>query len=217
MQYNEKEIAERLKIERHKKGLSQDELADYLSVNRNTISAWESQDSKKGRVPPLDCMLKMCAFFDCELAYLLCEQDCKTRTITDIHQATRLSQEAIEDLPMLNDYEMEAINYLFESNLIQRFARELCVSLFYKAYHDDAQRSKMTNITVFNDILKPLLKFNTDGLLQVQRIRIQDMALEIMNKYHAQKNPLTNKWIEKQFEEAYKKMMPDENGPNFFI
>jgi len=43
------------------------------------------------------------------------------------------------------------------------------------------------------------------------------MALEIMNKYHAQKNPLANKWIDKQFEEAYKKMMPDENGPNFFI
>jgi len=91
MQYNENKIASRIKIERKALNLSQDAFADALHVNRNTIIAWE----KGRRTPPLADMLHMCKLFDCELGYLLCEYDCKTRAATDIQEITGLSEKAI--------------------------------------------------------------------------------------------------------------------------
>ena len=62
--------------------------------NRKTISNWEKGIS----LPPLDIMLRMCDLFECDLGYLLCEYDTKTRSATDIQAETGLSEDAINVL-----------------------------------------------------------------------------------------------------------------------
>lgn len=114
MQYKKLKIAERIKSERKKAKLSIEEMAERLDVNRNTITTWERQD-EKGRIPPLEAILRMCELFQCELGYLLCEYDCKTRAATDIQAETGLNEGAIRVLKGLkNSIQMITINLLFE-------------------------------------------------------------------------------------------------------
>lgn len=62
--------------------------------SRQSVGAWENGS----RLPPLNLLLKMCELFDCEIGYLLCEYDCKTRETTDIQKATGLSEKSIQRL-----------------------------------------------------------------------------------------------------------------------
>ncbi len=101
MKYNIANIGNRLKAERKKAGIkSQNALAEYLNQNnyrsytRQTISKWEHGLE----MPPLDVLITLCDLFNCELGYLLCEYDCKTREKTDIHKMTGLSEAAIDIL-----------------------------------------------------------------------------------------------------------------------
>jgi len=98
MQYDVKKIADRLKAERKKHGISQDDLAAELKVNRGTLSSWETAWRPTDPVPPLKHLLKLCDKYKCELGYLLCEHDCKTRKATDIQDAIGLSEKSIEVL-----------------------------------------------------------------------------------------------------------------------
>lgn len=101
MKYNLIEIGDRLKTERKKAGFkNHDELADYIrnhnyrGFTRQTISKWE----RGLEMPPLDILCSLCEPFECELGYLLCEYDCKTRNDTDIRNETGLSEDAINVL-----------------------------------------------------------------------------------------------------------------------
>ena len=101
MVYDWVKIGNRIKTARKEMKLTQAELADKLSLtssSRQTIGEWE-----KGKLRPhLDYMLRMCEIFECELGYLLCEFDCKTRTATDITEATGLSEDAVKKLIIFN-------------------------------------------------------------------------------------------------------------------
>lgn len=97
--YNLSRIGERIKQERKAAGLSQDELGERLTYKRQTIAKWEKGES----FPELRDMLQMCNLFGCELGYLLCEYDCKTREATDIQEVTGLSELAIKILRAFNE------------------------------------------------------------------------------------------------------------------
>jgi len=100
MHYEREGIAMRIKTERKMLGLTMEELANLLNVDRNTITAWERQDGKR-RTPNLDDLLRMCNLFNCELGYLLGEHSGKTRAETDIQAKTGLSFESISSLAYL--------------------------------------------------------------------------------------------------------------------
>ena len=90
-------IGKRIKETRLAAGMSQSDLAEklHLSVHsRQNIGNWENGESP----PPFGHLLKMCEIFDCEMGYLLCEFDCKTREATNIHEVTGLSENAINVL-----------------------------------------------------------------------------------------------------------------------
>lgn len=113
MEYNFKKIGKRLKDERKAAGLkSQDALAEYLakknyrSFKRQTIAKWENGEE----CPPLDVLLTLCEKYKCELGYLLCEYDCKTKENTDIQKATGLSEDAIYALE--NYYHSDRIDVI---------------------------------------------------------------------------------------------------------
>lgn len=129
--YDFKSIGERIRKERKELGMNQDQLASALNISsRQTIAKWENGSS----IPQLEDMLNMCNLFCCELGYLLCEHDLKTREATDIHEKTGLSPDAIEYLqfvnseskripvdnfdcdPALDDTIIRTINFLIEKN-----------------------------------------------------------------------------------------------------
>ena len=90
--YNWKKIGERVRLEREKRGLTMEAMADRIGTSRQTVSRWERGD---GVEITLNMLLRMCDIFECELGYMLCEYDCKTREATDICKATGLSEAAV--------------------------------------------------------------------------------------------------------------------------
>lgn len=100
MEYDKKRIGKRIREERKKIKLNQEnfgwKLRDYniRGFNRETVAKWEKGEA----LPSLDILLKMSEIFDCEIGYLLCEFDTKTRLSADIQQETGLSEDEIEIL-----------------------------------------------------------------------------------------------------------------------
>lgn len=96
MNYDYKKIGERIKKERKLQGMTQEAFAAEYHVKRSTVSKWEHGEA----MPNFQTMLDMCAAFDCEMGYLLCEDgyENKTRKTTDICKATGLSEDAIKVL-----------------------------------------------------------------------------------------------------------------------
>lgn len=86
--------------------------------DRRKIAEWE----KGKELPPLDTMLQMCELFDCELGYLLCEHDTKTRTAADIQNETGLNEAAIDILRSSKHSNLDADTYQGETlHLINHF------------------------------------------------------------------------------------------------
>ncbi len=98
--YDWANIGNRIYSERKKMKLSQEELAYRVGIVRQTISKLERGDAANIGV---DTLLKLCDTFDCELGYLLCEYDCKTRAATDIQDAIGLDESTIDILTALHD------------------------------------------------------------------------------------------------------------------
>ena len=65
------DFAERLKLFRKKKGLSQTELGDLVKVSLATVARWESGE----RQPRLEEIKKLCEIFDCSETELLNKSD----------------------------------------------------------------------------------------------------------------------------------------------
>lgn len=96
MNYDYKKIGERIKKERKLQGMTQEAFAAEYHVKRSTVSKWEHGEA----MPNFQTMLDMCAAFDCEMGYLLCEDgyENRTRKTTDTCEVTGLSEEAVNIL-----------------------------------------------------------------------------------------------------------------------
>lgn len=79
--------------------------------SRQSVGAWENGS----RLPPINILLKMCKLFDCELGYLFCEYDCKTREKTDIKMATGLSEKSIQQLFIFRKRTKDSDGFFFDS------------------------------------------------------------------------------------------------------
>ena len=116
MNYDYKKIGERIKKERKLQGMTQEAFAAEYHVKRSTVSKWEHGEA----IPNFQTMLDMCAAFNCEMGYLLCEDgyENKTRKTTDICKATGLSEGAINMLQYKTNFKEESI-LKFTSYLIE--------------------------------------------------------------------------------------------------
>lgn len=125
MKYNQKAIGQRIRKEREGLGLSQASFAKKLHLSegsRQVIGQWEKGDI----LPHFDHMLKMCEIFECELGYLLCEFDCKTRVATDVTKVTGLSENAVNRLIAINQTPLSgAIDTLSKLILHDEFGKLL--------------------------------------------------------------------------------------------
>lgn len=154
MKYNTKAIGKRIREERIAAGFkTQGQFAEkmnYSFESRQTVARWES-----GKVQPcLDDLLKMCEIFNCELGYLLCEYDCKTRTSTDICEAINISEEALDNLTKIKSSNFREILHTF-SKIIEneKFFELLC------AIHCHIAQIKHGNINLNNESCQNIAKY----------------------------------------------------------
>jgi len=113
MNYDKEAIGKRIRETRIAAGIkSQSEFAEkvgYTAESRQTVGKWET-----GQVfPSIYNFRDMSRVLKCDIGYLLCEYDCKTRETADISQATGLSENAVNKLMAINTGERrEIINTL---------------------------------------------------------------------------------------------------------
>ena len=96
IKYDKPAISRRLRDLRKLNELTQDDLAKKLYVHRTTVVKWENEE--KDELPSLDDMLRLCNLYDCELSYLLCEQECTTKAVQGVAEYTGLSEKAVKAL-----------------------------------------------------------------------------------------------------------------------
>lgn len=96
MDYNKETIGNIIRTERTKLGLSQADLGKKVNSSGKQISNYE----KGITAPPIDMMFNLCRVFNCELGYLLGEEDYsdKSKLMTMIVNETGLSNESIKEL-----------------------------------------------------------------------------------------------------------------------
>lgn len=98
MQYSKEEIGKKIKEKRNNMNYSQDDLGKKLGLQSRAkqISKYE-----KGLLyPPMNVLLELCNIFDCELGYLLGEDDYAygTKLYTEIEKKTGLTPKSVEKL-----------------------------------------------------------------------------------------------------------------------
>ena len=111
--YDYSKIGKRIKDERKKNGLTQDELINSLrdkqiAVGRNTLSAMENGIKEKFS---FQVLYGLAEIFQCQIGYLLCEYDCKTQSNAAISEITGLSDNAINTLKKVSESKNEYRKY----------------------------------------------------------------------------------------------------------
>ena len=92
-----KKFGERVKKERKRLDLTQEELSDRLGGgNRSRITVWEAGKLKE--FPSLEVVDTLADIFSCDIEYLLGIIDGRTRAETDISKETGLSDEEVQGL-----------------------------------------------------------------------------------------------------------------------
>lgn len=96
MEYDKSITGRIIKKEREKRGLTQDKLGSRIGISSKQISKYE----KGELLPPIDMLVALSREFDCEIGYLLGEEDYSdgSKLDTAIHEKLGLTVESIEAL-----------------------------------------------------------------------------------------------------------------------
>lgn len=95
---DDKEIGQRIKQLRKKRGYSQDYMAERLDCKRQTYAKLEDGARKLSA----EGFAKLCDILECDIGYLFGEYPTIRRATTDIQKETGLSEEAILALQNMN-------------------------------------------------------------------------------------------------------------------
>ena len=115
MKYSAEEIGKIIKDKRiNTLHWSQDALGKELSISGKQVSNYENGVL----IPPIDILFKLCDIFNCELGYLLGEQDYSsgTKLNTAIEQKLGLTTNTINNICKITGTEHHCVNFGCESN-----------------------------------------------------------------------------------------------------
>lgn len=166
-------IGQRIREERKKLNLTQDEFKNKISISsRQTVARWES-----GKVlPSMSDFLCMCCLFNCEIGFLLCEYDCKTRAATDIKSETGLSETAICKLQQANKQRMYFVLLALNELLQDKELYTLDIIGQYFAL-DEAQTIEKSNGQIIKE--KILAAFDVQQSIADIRHKVQEQIKEV--------------------------------------
>lgn len=91
------DVCEKLRSRRIALSFTQETLAEAVGVSKETIKKWETGQIDV-RSAKLCNYMSLCEALECDLTYLLTDQQLPTQKATDVQEETRLSGEAIERL-----------------------------------------------------------------------------------------------------------------------
>lgn len=144
-----KKIGQRIREERDNKGLTQEELANKLQISRQKVYYWE----KGEKVPTLEDLIRLCDIFGCELGYLLCEFDCKTKEISDIQALTGLSEEAIRKFKIMKSSNLEDVIQIMNLLLEHEKSIDFLKLIYSHIYDFNRNNLKITDGNI-SDVAK---------------------------------------------------------------
>ena len=121
-------LGERIRAERTKMGLSQENLADTLSIKRQMLNYYET-DTRK---PDIDMLIKISEELNVSIDYLLGKTLSKEISNTEISRKTGLSDESIEKLSKFcvkDSWQIDALygesaNYMDYSKIINQIIKD---------------------------------------------------------------------------------------------
>ena len=155
---NAKEIGARIKKCRKASGFkAQEKFAEKMNLSfksRTSIGNWEIGKSQ----PNLHQLLELCEIFDCEVGYLLCEHEGKTKEETDVQEVTGLSKESMERLKVtkhiepkyLGEVSSDLINFILSNDEFWgEFNKLLPIYIKYKS-NTSALELDMIKYSLFN-------------------------------------------------------------------
>ena len=129
-------ISQKILLQRKKKGISQEDLANALNVSRQAVSKWESSQS----VPDMDKIVALSSYFNITTDYLLKDE------IETIDGADNYSRKNV-DMQMLNkelsENDFQNIRYEAEKKkhtsywllIIAPFIMILIIFIFYYGFY----------------------------------------------------------------------------------
>lgn len=127
MKYDSEQIGKKIREERQRIGMTQDELGKELFISGKQISNYE----KGTPLPSLDTLLKIAEVFHCELGFLLGEESYENRSKLDtaICASLGLTEKAVDALrktihnclPQEADDRQRSISSFFESPYLGAF------------------------------------------------------------------------------------------------
>ena len=129
-------ISQKILLQRKKKGISQEDLANALNVSRQAVSKWESSQS----VPDMDKIVALSSYFNITTDYLLKDE------IETIDGADNYSSKNV-DMQMLNkelsENDFQNIRYEAEKKkhtsywllIIAPFIMILSIFIFYYGFY----------------------------------------------------------------------------------
>lgn len=123
MKYNSVEIGKRIRENREKLGLTQAELGEKLSKNireQKSVHAISEYESGK-TLPPLPTLFNLCEVFDCELGYLLGEENYSDKTIlkSKFLEMTGLSSEAFDIMVRITNMKNKKNGWSYDESVVE--------------------------------------------------------------------------------------------------
>lgn len=127
MKYSAEAIGKTIRLEREKRGWSQEALGKKIHCVGKQISNYEKGET----VPPLDKLFSFCKIFDCELGYLLGEPNYTEGTTFKSH-FSELTGFSSDLLPVLTELSQKGIRKHESQEYAQILYRFLQSSNFYE-------------------------------------------------------------------------------------
>jgi len=187
MIYNAEKIGKRIRDERTKAGLTLEQLGELLGkTTKEQRTGKQISIYENGKIPPIDILVKLCEIFNCELGYLLCEEDYsdKTKLNSLIEQELGISPELLIKIKRITGKEKDTIfdKYYVDSNK----------TIFEKMILSDGFDSFLDSLNYYSCILlKPEKMY--EKICKDHGIEAVNKAIELINSsidYEHETEPL---------------------------
>ncbi len=209
MKYSKEEIGNIIKKERLKLNWSQETLGKELKQKSGAkqISTYE-----QGTIPPLNVMLKLCDIFNCELGYLLGEDDYTSgnKLDTAIEDKLGLTRETIDALHHITGNDKKCLRYGRESDDYIRILNNILSSNAFACLIDtiyDLDNEISAEKKIWNDLIKKHGKETFDKSLEYYHSKtdyLDDECAEELPKIYYDVIAEIDRSIDKKTDAEYK-------------
>ena len=178
MKYSEEFIGKIIREERENRKWTQNKLGEKLNVSGKQVSNYE----RGTPIPPIDVLIKLCELFDCELGYILGEEDYSegSKFRTAVCRETGLTTASVEAIHKITGADRSCIEFGRESEKYKRILNSLFSS-----------QRLFTFIESIGDLDDCIAAFNNVDKKLVARLG-KDLFDEALNYYNSKTDYLNS-------------------------